>query len=105
MTPYPGLTWQSVDLKGRFHGPFATPTADGHLLVKHLQAPGDTRLEALEANLTADSTGIVTLSAAVDGLVIPGPQCDHGGPAERATGSAAAGCCAVRRPGRPESTR
>jgi translocation and assembly module TamB len=74
MTPYPGLTWQSVDLKGRFHGPFATPTADGHLLVKHLQAPGDTRLEALEANLTADSTGIVTLSAAVDGLVIPGPQ-------------------------------
>src|SRR5882757_152984 len=74
MTPYPGLTWQSVDLKGRFHGPFTTPSADGHLLVKQLQAPGDTRLAALEANLTADSTGLMTLHAAVDGLIIPGPQ-------------------------------
>ncbi|MBS0421851.1 MAG: translocation/assembly module TamB domain-containing protein [Proteobacteria bacterium] len=74
MTPYPGLTWQSIDLKGRFHGPFTTPNADGHLLVKQLQAPGDTRLEALEAKLTADATGLMTLRAAVDGLTIPGPQ-------------------------------
>ncbi len=74
MTPYPGLTWQSVDLQGRFHGPFTTPAADGHLLVKQLQAPGGTRLAALDANLTADSTGLVTLRADVDGLVIPGPQ-------------------------------
>jgi len=74
MTPYPGLTWQSIDLQGRFHGPFTTPAADGHLLVKQLQAPGDIRLEALEANLTADSTGLMTLRAAVDGLMIPGPQ-------------------------------
>jgi translocation and assembly module TamB len=74
MTPYPGLTWQSIDLQGRFHGPFTTPAADGHLLVKQLQAPGGTRLEALDANLTADSTGLVTLRADVDGLVIPGPQ-------------------------------
>ena len=74
MTPYPGLTWQSIDLKGRFHGPFTTPAADGHLLVKQLQAPGGTRLEALDANLTANSTGLVTLRADVDGLVIPGPQ-------------------------------
>jgi translocation and assembly module TamB len=74
MTPYPGLTWQSVDLKGRFHGPFTTPAADGHILVKQLQAPGNTRLEALEAHLTADSTGLMTLRAAVDGLTIPGPQ-------------------------------
>jgi translocation and assembly module TamB len=74
MTPYPGLTWQSVDLQGRFHGPFTTPAADGHLLVKRLQVPGDTRLEALDANLTADATGLMTLRADVDGLVIPGPQ-------------------------------
>jgi len=74
MTPYPGLTWQSVDLRGRFHGPFTTPVADGHLLVKQLQAPGDARLEALEASLTADATGVMTLRAAVDGLTIPGPQ-------------------------------
>ena len=74
MTPYPALTWESVDLRGRFHGPFKTPVADGHLLVKQVQAPGGTRLEALDANLTADSTGLVTLRADVDGLVIPGPQ-------------------------------
>lgn len=74
MTPYPGLTWQSIDLQGRFHGPFATPAANGHLLVKQLQAPGSTRLEALDAHLEADSTGLVTLRADVDGLVIPGPQ-------------------------------
>jgi len=74
MTPYPGLTWQSIDLQGRFHGPFTTPAADGHLLVKQLQAPGGTRLDALDANLTADSTGLMTLRADVDGLVIPGPQ-------------------------------
>ena len=74
MTPYPGLTWQSVDLKGRFHGPFTTPSADGRLLVKQLQAPGGTELQALDANLTADATGLMTLRAGVDGLVIPGPQ-------------------------------
>ncbi len=76
MTPYPGLTWQSIDLQGRFHGPFTTPAADGRLLVKQLHAPGETRLEALDAHLTADSTGLMTLRADVDGLVIPGPQPD-----------------------------
>ena len=70
MTPYEGLTWQSVDLKGRFHGPFTTPTADGRLLVKQLQMPGGSQLAALDANLTANA-GLVTLRAALDGLVIP----------------------------------
>jgi translocation and assembly module TamB len=73
MTPYPGLTWRSVDLEGRFHGPFTTPTADGHLLVKQLQAPGGAQLAALDAKLTARS-GLMTLHAGIDGLVIPGPQ-------------------------------
>ena len=73
MTPYPGFTWQSIDLKGRFHGPFTTPTADGHLLVEQLQAPGGTRIAALDANLTANA-GLMTLRAGIDGLVIPGPQ-------------------------------
>jgi translocation and assembly module TamB len=73
MTPYPGLTWQSVELKGRFHGPFTTPTAEGHLFVKQLQAPGGAELAALDANLTAKH-GMMTLHAGIDGLVIPGPQ-------------------------------
>src|SRR5262249_59986651 len=42
MTPYAGLAWQSVELKGRFHGPFTTPTADGRLLITALRAPGGT---------------------------------------------------------------
>ena len=73
MTPYPGLTWQSVDLQGRFHGPFTTPTADGHLLIKQLQVPGDTRMTAVDANLKANA-GLMTLRATIDGLLIPGPQ-------------------------------
>lgn len=73
MTPYSGLAWQSVDLQGRFHGPFTTPTADGHLRIRQLQAPGGTQVAALEANLTA-SAGLMTVRAAIDGLSIPGPQ-------------------------------
>ena len=73
MTPYAGLTWQSVDLKGRFHGPFTRPKADGHLLIKALQAPGGTQLDTLDADLTANA-GLTTLHADVDGLLIPGPQ-------------------------------
>jgi translocation and assembly module TamB len=73
MTPYPGLTWHSVDLKGRFHGPFTRPTADGHLRVKELQAPGGIQLSALDADLTANA-GLMSLRALIDGLLIPGPQ-------------------------------
>ncbi|MBV8806240.1 MAG: hypothetical protein JO042_14375, partial [Sinobacteraceae bacterium] len=73
MTPHPGLTWQSVELKGRFHGPFTTPTADGHLLVKQLQVPGGSQLDSLDANVIARS-GLMSLRATIAGLVIPGRQ-------------------------------
>jgi translocation and assembly module TamB len=73
MTPAPDLTWQRVDLKGRFHGPFKTPQADGHLIVTQLQAPGGTQLSTLDANLAANA-GWMSLRATIDGLVIPGPQ-------------------------------
>ncbi len=73
MTPFEGLSWQSVDLKGRFRGPFTTPTADGNLLVKSLQAPGGFQLSTLSANLTADA-GRAALRATADGVLIPGPQ-------------------------------
>src|SRR5882724_3206506 len=66
MTPAPGLSWQRVDLKGRFHGPFKTPQADGHLLVTQLQAPGGTQLSALDAYLTANA-GWMSLRATIDG--------------------------------------
>jgi translocation and assembly module TamB len=73
MAPFDGLGWESVDLRGKFHGPFTRPTADGHLLVKSLYAPGGTALSNLTARLTA-SAGHASLDASVDGLSIPGPQ-------------------------------
>jgi translocation and assembly module TamB len=73
MTPHPGLSWQSVDLQGRWHGTLKTPSADGHLLIKDLQIPGGTQLADLSANLTATGGGLTT-HAVLTGLVIPGPQ-------------------------------
>ena len=73
MTPRPDLSWQSIDLKGRWHGSASAPAADGHLLVKQLRIPGGTALEALSANLTAQG-GLLQARAILTGLVIPGPQ-------------------------------
>ena len=73
MTPRPGLSWQSIDLQGRWHGSVKAPAADGHLLIKQLQIPGDTRLADLNANLQA-SNGLLKAHAVLTGLVIPGPQ-------------------------------
>ena len=73
MTPHPGLTWQSIDLEGRWHGGANAPAADGHLLIKQLQIPGGTQLEDLTANLTAKN-GLLTARATLTGLVIPGPS-------------------------------
>jgi translocation and assembly module TamB len=73
MTPRPGLAWQSIDLQGRWHGAASAPAADGHLLVKQLQIPGGTRLDELNANLTAKG-GLLSARATLTGLVIPGPQ-------------------------------
>jgi translocation and assembly module TamB len=73
MTPRPGLSWQSVDLQGRWHGTVSAPNADGHLLIKKLQIPGGTGLADLDANLTATG-GMLTTRAVLTGLVIPGSQ-------------------------------
>jgi translocation and assembly module TamB len=73
MTPHPGLSWQSVDLQGRWHGTVKAPAADGRLLIKQLQIPGGTELANLDANLTSKG-GMLTARAVVAGLVIPGPQ-------------------------------
>ncbi|HTA90853.1 MAG TPA: translocation/assembly module TamB domain-containing protein, partial [Polyangiaceae bacterium] len=73
MTPNPGLSWQSVDLQGRWHGTVKAPVADGRLLIKQLHVPGGTELANLDANLTAKG-GMLTARAVIAGLVIPGPQ-------------------------------
>ena len=71
MSPSPGVSWERVDLSGRVQGPFTKPTAEGHLLIEALQAPGGTRLAQLDARLKGDK-GFVKLDAGIDGLRIPG---------------------------------
>ena len=73
MTPRPGLSWQNVDLQGRWHGTASAPNADGHLLIKKLLIPGGTELADLDANLTATG-GMLTTRATLTGLVIPGSE-------------------------------
>ena len=73
MTPHPGLSWQSVDLQGRWHGKVSAPVADGRLLIKQLQIPGGTEVADLDANLTAKD-GMLTTRAVIAGLVIPGSE-------------------------------
>jgi translocation and assembly module TamB len=73
MTPAPNLMWQRVGLQGRFHGPFETPEADGHLIIDELRVPGGTQLGSLDANLNANA-GWMKLEARIEGLLIPGPQ-------------------------------
>ena len=73
MTPHPGLSWDSVELQGRWHGSPKAPAADGHLIIKQLRIPGDTELADLNATLTA-SDGRLSARATLTGLVIPGSQ-------------------------------
>ncbi|HUI60806.1 MAG TPA: translocation/assembly module TamB domain-containing protein, partial [Steroidobacteraceae bacterium] len=73
MTPFDGLTWQSLDLQGRWHGTLKEPSADGRLQALQLQVPGGVRLASLDANLAA-SGGLLTVRSTVEGLVLPGPR-------------------------------
>jgi len=71
MSPSAGLSWKRVDLHGHVQGPFTKPTADGHLLIEALKAPGGTELAELDAQVKGDK-GFVELDAGIDGLRIPG---------------------------------
>jgi translocation and assembly module TamB len=72
MSPSPGLSWERVELHGHLQGPITKATADGHLLIKALQAPGGYQLAELDAQVKGDK-GFVSLQAGLDGLKIPGP--------------------------------
>src|SRR5262249_14215753 len=74
MQPSAGLSWQRVDLQGRFHGPFTAPNTDGRLRIQSLQAPGGTQLTRLDAHVTAHADGRLALNAVLEGLLIPGPK-------------------------------
>jgi translocation and assembly module TamB len=73
MTPRPGLAWQRVTLKGRWHGTITAPSADGRLRIEQLQLPGDASIQALAADLTANR-GSLAVHAVTEGLTLPGPS-------------------------------
>jgi translocation and assembly module TamB len=73
MSPRPGLAWRRVSLDGRWHGPLARPTADGHLSIEQLEAPGGFTIAALAASLRGDK-GQLEVQAEARDVRLPGPN-------------------------------
>jgi translocation and assembly module TamB len=73
MNPRPDLKWDRAVLRASWHGSVKSPTAQGHLEMTGLAAPGGTQLAALSADLDAD-LGRAALHAVMSGLLIPGEQ-------------------------------
>ncbi len=72
MTPRPDVSWQSVALQARVHGPFTAPDASGQLRIEGLSAAG-----AAVGRLVADikgNAGRVGLHATAEGVRLPGPD-------------------------------
>jgi translocation and assembly module TamB len=80
MTPAEGVSWQSVLVDARVHGPFATPEAKGTVRIQALNASG-VRIGALNADM-AGNTARGEVHARVEGIHVPGPRPDvfAGGP-------------------------
>ena len=70
--PRAGLAWNRAVLKGRWHGSFKAPVAEGHLEAAQLSLPGGIEMASVSADLAAGS-GKATLQALIQGLRIPGP--------------------------------
>lgn len=73
MNPRPDLAWNKATLQGHWHGSIREPTAEGHLDVDQLRAPGGTEAASLSADLTANGA-TASLKALIAGLRIPGSQ-------------------------------
>ena len=80
MTPAEGVSWQSVLVDARLHGPFARPEASGTVRIQALSASG-VRIGALNADL-AGNAARGELHARVENIHVPGPRPDvfAGGP-------------------------
>ncbi len=74
MTPRPDVSWQSIDVDAKVHGPFTRPDADGTARITELKAAG-AAITALTARV-AGNAGTVTLHARADGVHLPGSQPD-----------------------------
>ncbi len=72
MAPSADLSWRSIALKGHVDGPFDKPEASATLVAEGLSLG-----QAGIARITADiqgNAGRLTLSGALDGIRLPGPQ-------------------------------
>lgn len=74
MTPAEGVSWQSVLVDAKVHGPFTAPEANGTVRIKALNASG-VRIGALNADL-AGTAGQAELHARVEDIHVPGPRPD-----------------------------
>jgi translocation and assembly module TamB len=74
MAPAPDVSWQSVLVDAKVHGPFLKPDANATIKIDTLSAAG-ARIGALDANVTGNQ-GQVDLHATVRDLHIPGPKPD-----------------------------
>ncbi len=74
MAAAPGVSWQSVLVDAKVHGPFLKPDATGTIKIETLAAAG-ARIGALDADV-AGNEGQVDLHAAVRDLHIPGAKPD-----------------------------
>ena len=73
MSPRPDLAWERGVLRGRWRGKINAPTAEGHLEVRRLRAPGALQAAGVDADITAQG-GKAELHALIQGLRIPGSQ-------------------------------
>ncbi len=80
MSPAEGVSWQSVLVDAKVHGPFTGPEANGTVRIQALSASG-VRIGALNADL-AGNAGQGKLHASVEDIHVPGPRPDvfAGGP-------------------------
>lgn len=74
MAPAAGVSWQSVLVDAKVHGPFTKPDANGTVKIDALNA-GGARIGSLAADVTGNA-GAVRLHATVQDLHVPGPKPD-----------------------------
>ncbi len=74
MSPGPGISWQSILVDAKVHGPFRTADANGTIRIDSLEA-GGAKIGALAADVKGNA-GQVNLHATVNDLHIPGPKPD-----------------------------
>ncbi len=74
MAPAASVSWQSVLIDAKVHGPFSQPDATGTLRIQDLAAAG-ARIGALTADVTGNE-GQIEAHAVVADLHVPGPKPD-----------------------------